>query len=275
MKQENITGIEIKQERNEHIDGFDEVVMNKADDNEEESLRFDTKPVPQQTCVKLEQDISIGNVHVPNNQAEMLKFEFFSAESPNSKFAFEDPNAVMKDSTEGTEDNFTFDIKEEQDNKTDTNLEDGQEDQIPIHLCEICFKPYKQIGSLKRHYRTQHGMSILYTCSTCQMSFDDKSALEKHQEIPCGEMLNSSESQVDDEAKMPSVKIEESDIELLLSRQYHSCSVCQRTFKYKDKLKQHELIHSDVRKFCCQICPAQFKRKSQFHAHMRVHTGKN
>eukprot|EP01083_Nonionella_stella_P063094 164002_1 len=38
-----------------------------------------------------------------------------------------------------------------------------------------------------------------------------------------------------------------------------TCSVCQKSFKYKSVLTSHKLVHSDSRPFQCSLCEKSFK----------------
>uniref|UniRef100_UPI0035902B7E PR domain zinc finger protein 10-like isoform X2 n=1 Tax=Myxine glutinosa TaxID=7769 RepID=UPI0035902B7E len=50
------------------------------------------------------------------------------------------------------------------------------------------------------------------------------------------------------------------------------CSSCDKTFCRPDKLKLHQLRHSDRRDFLCSVCGKQFKRKDKLKQHVsRVH----
>ncbi len=244
IKQEMIE-VEIKQEIKEEIDidACDDAFLEENAQDSEGNLKYDINP-----NLKLEQN------------------------------TFND--TVTEENFQDFEENFGFSIKEEQDNFTEAKVDEEGEYSIPIHLCEICFKPYKNIGSLKRHYQVVHGDSTLHTCPTCQRTFQDKNELDEHQEKQCEfrrEMLNVNRLQMLSDVGRKPIQIEGSpigDMLLKLDRQKmeshtFSCTFCPKIFKHKDKLKQHQLCHSDVRKFCCQICPAQFKRRSQFQAHMR------
>lgn len=57
-------------------------------------------------------------------------------------------------------------------------------------------------------------------------------------------------------------------------RQFN-CDVCDSSFPTSDKLKLHQLKHSDHREFLCALCGKQFKRKDKLREHTkRIHETK-
>ena len=51
------------------------------------------------------------------------------------------------------------------------------------------------------------------------------------------------------------------------------CELCDKSFKCKGHLKQHELTHSDERNFRCHVCDGTFKRKGDCIRHIEEHLG--
>ena len=52
-----------------------------------------------------------------------------------------------------------------------------------------------------------------------------------------------------------------------------SCNFCEKSFLWKDSLKNHELTHEKEKAFPCQYCTKTFTLKSYMLAHEKVHTG--
>lgn len=142
----------------------------------------------------------------------------------------------------------------------------------------------------------------LYTCQTCQKSFQNSNKLSKHQQIHG----NSSPFKCDHCKKSFSSKFKLVRHVLIHSdRKPFSCSVCERTFHRKDHLKNHIKVHSPCKKFyicekpdCkkeytsslsykkhlalhaaeegsleCQICLKSFKSKEEILYHLKIHAG--
>ncbi|XP_069118590.1 uncharacterized protein [Argopecten irradians] len=53
----------------------------------------------------------------------------------------------------------------------------------------------------------------------------------------------------------------------------HLCPHCYKGFKSRQQLTQHNLVHTNVRKYHCKFCERSFKQLSHLHQHHRIHTG--
>ncbi|XP_054284868.1 zinc finger protein 709-like [Macrosteles quadrilineatus] len=51
------------------------------------------------------------------------------------------------------------------------------------------------------------------------------------------------------------------------------CNKCGKSFKHKQLLQRHQLVHSDIRPFTCNVCLASFKTKANLMNHHATHTG--
>ena len=54
----------------------------------------------------------------------------------------------------------------------------------------------------------------------------------------------------------------------------HPCPICFKSFVSEQQLRQHDLVHSNERKYQCQYCDRTFKQLSHVQQHTRRHTGK-
>ena len=54
----------------------------------------------------------------------------------------------------------------------------------------------------------------------------------------------------------------------------NSCSKCSKAFKLKSNLQEHiQLVHEKLRPFSCDVCGKTFQRSQSQQIHMRTHTG--
>ena len=53
----------------------------------------------------------------------------------------------------------------------------------------------------------------------------------------------------------------------------YPCSFCDKSFKHKSNLPQHERIHTGDKPYQCAVCNKKFNRKSTLTRHERIHTG--
>ena len=49
------------------------------------------------------------------------------------------------------------------------------------------------------------------------------------------------------------------------------CKICKISFKTKDNLRKHRLVHDHIKPFPCKTCDKSFKRKSNLKSHLLIH----
>ena len=52
----------------------------------------------------------------------------------------------------------------------------------------------------------------------------------------------------------------------------YRCGHCYKMFSTPRQLKDHEIVHSDVKEFKCHICDKSFKRKGDCNRHVKEHS---
>ena len=55
----------------------------------------------------------------------------------------------------------------------------------------------------------------------------------------------------------------------------HKCSYCTASFRRKEHLKRHVMIHTGERPFQCNLCTKSFSREDNLTQHLRTHEKKN
>lgn len=49
----------------------------------------------------------------------------------------------------------------------------------------------------------------------------------------------------------------------------HSCDICNKSFKFRSHLKQHQASHTSVKPFSCDVCSKSFKRLNALARHKK------
>lgn len=47
------------------------------------------------------------------------------------------------------------------------------------------------------------------------------------------------------------------------------CQFCDKKFKKRGQLEDHEAVHTGIPRYFCTVCDAKFKSQGNFHAHYR------
>lgn len=114
--------------------------------------------------------------------------------------------------------------------------------ELPVRLCSICGKTFKQNTALQIHILTHQNLKP-FECNLCPKRYYTQYALKTHLDTH------------GDERKF-------------------KCETCAKDFFTVKQLRKHILIHNeDSRKFKCLLCPRKFIRPYQLTTHMMVHSG--
>lgn len=119
----------------------------------------------------------------------------------------------------------------------------------PKFICEYCGNAYHKKDSLKQHLLTHQVYPSekrrIHKCFHCDAEFYYFSTYKIH--------INNVHNQ---------------------NRPYQ-CHLCEKSYKKKDSLDQHVLMHQNRRKYRCPTCNSSFNRNSDLKYHMRVHGERN
>ncbi|KAM7341943.1 uncharacterized protein ACRADG_009536 [Cochliomyia hominivorax] len=136
-------------------------------------------------------------------------------------------------------------------------------------MCDICGVPVDE-SQLKAHMLKHAGKSSV-TCDICGRRLADKKNLRRHMnsyhppdgvkiEFKCPICMNSLASR--NSLKMHIKVVHENSCE-------SKCTMCEKTFKRPDALKDHMAKHVGEPLHACGWCPMKFYSNGQMHAHRK------
>ncbi|EDW75038.1 uncharacterized protein Dwil_GK19960 [Drosophila willistoni] len=164
-------------------------------------------------------------------------------------------------------------------------------------VCDICGKPFTQIGNMLRH-RERHSGIKSHKCQEpdCEASFYTKKELNSHKichtgRMPCiceicgrpcrdrGVLTAHMRRHTGERPAKCEIcnKAFYSFHDLNVHAVSHTnlrpfvCDICGSTFQRKKALRVHKLLHSGQRKYPCKLCQKSFAQSGGLHAHMRTH----
>ncbi|XP_041470636.1 histone-lysine N-methyltransferase PRDM9-like isoform X2 [Lytechinus variegatus] len=139
------------------------------------------------------------------------------------------------------------------------------------YKCEYCPATYTRMAALLLH-RQKHTMDRPFKCEECPRSFSSESALKNHLpehrgERPyicdvCGKGFGTRKNMTCHKRRVH-----------MAPTTVFNCSFCEKTFKHKTALSQHEQRHKGIRPHVCLTCGRAFGTKFTLQSHMRIHTG--
>lgn len=108
--------------------------------------------------------------------------------------------------------------------------------------CKFCDEKFADYWSKMDHLVKVHGVpQVVLKCQACERTFKNQRALNRH------------------------VKKDH-----LLERR-HVCSVCDMEFYLKNRLEDHMIAHTGVKKFQCYVCTRWYATNKSLRYHLRSH----
>uniref|UniRef100_A0A2K5PGH3 C2H2-type domain-containing protein n=1 Tax=Cebus imitator TaxID=2715852 RepID=A0A2K5PGH3_CEBIM len=179
------------------------------------------------------------------------------------------------------------------------------------HFCDICYPILKDILHLDEHQGKHHGLK-LHTCEACGRQFGFSVNLHQNQQCYSIEkplrrdegeasfVNNCTVSKEPHPSEKPfACKEEQKNFQATLGacqqkatqskrkthrstqnkdafhgeQMHYKCSECEKAFRRKDTLVQHQRIHSGEKPYECNECGKAFCRKATLVQHQTIHTG--
>lgn len=107
--------------------------------------------------------------------------------------------------------------------------------------CKICSKTFTQVDKYRRHMNKWHKARTEYPCTICNKVFNGRQRLKIHQSVHSDD-------------------------------QPYACRICPKRFKSKEAKRTHEITHTGIR-FSCTLCQRSYKYKNLLNRHYRYDHG--
>lgn len=165
------------------------------------------------------------------------------------------------------------------------------------HLCGYCGETLHSLASLNFHTSLKHMSTDRYKCSQCGLGFHTRGLLLKHQGSAhrakvfkcghCDELFINEYLRRRHEIRnhggghqckyccvtfMTHYKKTCHVKRMHLMEKNEKCSICDKTFYNKTRLKLHMAVHIGKGGFACHYCEKRFSWKKGLVCHMKVHT---
>jgi len=142
--------------------------------------------------------------------------------------------------------------------------------EVKQYTCRQCEKSFHKRHLLSHHLLEHKGDGFPYSCFQCGKSFKYPMYLKRHERVHRGYVCEICSSTFEKWSDLHHHKA--SDHTPIKSTETFICSKCNRSFRSKAFLKQHELIHLESRStYHCPIefCPRFFYFKKNLDQHIR------
>ncbi|XP_070177597.1 oocyte zinc finger protein XlCOF6-like isoform X5 [Littorina saxatilis] len=137
------------------------------------------------------------------------------------------------------------------------------------HSCTQCNASFSQTSALKQHMVIHTGEKP-YICAQCNASFTQRSTLQRHMGTHTGERPYIC-------AQCSAGFTQRSTLQRHMvthtGERPYVCVKCSASFRLPSRLKQHIRTHAAERPFRCVQCSASFCWQSTLEKHMLTHTG--
>lgn len=134
-------------------------------------------------------------------------------------------------------------------------------------FCDICGKPFRQVGSMLTH-KIRHTGVKEHKCKECPKEFFTAKELKSHMICHTGMQVV---------CEICGKRCRDSAVLSYHMRRHTGerpakCEVCGKAFFTTYDLNVHAVSHSNERPFPCDVCGSRFQRKKALRIHKRIHS---
>ncbi|ODM97989.1 putative zinc finger protein [Orchesella cincta] len=154
--------------------------------------------------------------------------------------------------------------------------EDHGHNEIAL-VCNVdnCSATYYNTSMLARHKHIKHEQKRrkTYQCEHCPQEFSVKLSLSRH--LIRDHNLLKYHCELCPERKFTEEKAFKCHLKMehnIGDVEYLECKICSKKFLRRDRLRRHEIVHSDKREVTCDVCGFATKTKDMLRRHMFTHS---
>ncbi len=162
------------------------------------------------------------------------------------------------------------------DNSNDckSHLRDVHHISNKVFQCYICGYYCKSCTVLKRHFRTglHSKVSNCYQCES-QPSIRNERDPRPHKCCLCSVWFDNHV-----QFRKHFKDDHQEDVEKFFTKRTncseYSCYICKKDFLHKHYLRNHMIVHNEIKAFVCDVCGKCYRTKAVLKRHLNVHEGK-
>ncbi|XP_045469998.1 zinc finger protein 37 homolog isoform X2 [Harmonia axyridis] len=153
---------------------------------------------------------------------------------------------------------------------TNDNTKDASDGNKQSLSCEQCNDLFNSEEDLIVHLESSHQNGKRFKCPECNRAFSYAKTFEMHLQrhkkgiFSCEVCLK--------KFNHASSLIYHRNAEHNNGKRF-VCSKCNKTFKHRQLLHRHQLVHTEERPYKCNLCSSAFKTKTNLISHNYIHTG--